>query len=138
MSKRLKVNLAKYGFCALFVALLAWAYISLRDFAGAELVEQYRMLADAFTLPGILLIMFGAMAWVASEGALDGIAYCLRMAFFALIPGKRLERDEKYGDYVERKRANRTKGFGFLFIAGSVTMVVAIVFIALFYSVYQG
>lgn len=136
MSKRAISNLIKYGCSAAVVALLAWSYISLRDFAGAELVDKYRMLCDAFTIPGLMLILVGAMIWVSSQGALDGLVFCVRFAVFSLIPGKRVERDEKYADYVERRRGKRAKGYSFLFYSGLATMVIAGVFMALFYSVY--
>lgn len=136
MSK-LKINLIKYGCCAAFVALLAIAYISLRDFAGAELMDKYLILCDAFTVPGMLLILFGGMMWASSQGALDGLTYVVRYALFSLIPGKRLERDEKYGDYLEHRMQNRVKGYGFLFISGLVTMAVALVFMAQFYYLYE-
>ena len=136
MSRKLLVNLIKYGFCALFVGLLVWAYIGLRDVSEFTLMDWYLTLCDAFTIPGMLLILFGAMVWVSNMGALDGLAYCVRFAVFSLIPGKRLERDEKYGEYIERKSQHRIKGYGFLFWSGLVTMAIALVFMALFYSVY--
>ena len=136
MSK-LKVNLIKYGCCAAFVALLSITYISLRDFAGAEPVDQYLILCDAFTVPGMLLIMFGCLLWASSLGALDGLSYVVRFAVMSLIPGKRAQRDETYGDFLERRMANRTKGYGFLFISGLVTMAVALVFMAQFYHLYE-
>ena len=136
MSK-LKINLIKYGCCAAFVALLSIAYISMRDFAGAELMDKYLILCDAFTVPGMLLILFGGMMWASSQGALDGLTYVVRFAVFSLIPGKRLARDEKYGDYLEHRMQNRVKGYGFLFISGLVTMAVALVFMAQFYYLYE-
>lgn len=135
MSKRVKLLLAKYGGSAAFVALMAWLYINLRDFDGAKLVDQYRMLSDAFTVPGILLLMFGCLIWISNLGALDGLAYAVSFAIRSLIPGARYK-DEKYADYVERHREKRLKGYGFLFISGGVTMVVAIVFMILFYNLY--
>ena len=136
MMKRLTPYLIKYGFSFAFVGLVAWFYISQRDFQGAELVNKYRMICDALTIPGVLLVLFGAMLWVTGQGALDGIAYCIRFAVFSLIPGKRLERDEKYVDYVIRKRENRKKGYSFLFYSGLVTLAAAGVFMYLFYSIY--
>ena len=138
MSERLTKNLIKYGGSALFVALLAGSYIGARDFAGSALVDKYLILCDAFTVPGMLLICFGAMLWVSTTGALDGLSYAVRFAVYSLIPAKRLERDEKYGDYIERKSQNRVKGYGFLFFAGLITMAVALIFMALYYSEYQG
>ena len=133
MSKRVKVLLAKYGGSAAFAGVMAWLYISLRDFDGAKLADKYRMLSDAFTVPGILLLMFGCLIWISNLGALDGLAYAVSFAIRSLIPGARYK-DEKYGDYVERKQENRVKGYGFLFVSGGVTMAVAIVFMILFYS----
>ncbi len=130
-----KVRLAKYGGSAAFVGLMVWLYMSLRDFSGAALVDKYRMLSDAFTVPGMLLLMFGCLIWVSDLGALDGIAYALTFAFRSLIPGGR-HKDEKYADYVERKRKKKAKGYGFLFASGGVTMAAAVVFMILFYTLY--
>ena len=132
MSTRAKVILAKYGGCAAFTALMIWAYMGSRDFAGATQQDQYRMLCDAFTVPGLLMILMGALLWVSNEGALNGVSYCLRMALFALIPGKRQQGYEKYGDYVERKSQKKIHGYGFLFLCGSVVMAVALVFLVLY------
>lgn len=136
MSK-LRLGLIKYGGCAVFTALMAAAYIGLRDFEEAALVDQYLMLCDAFTIPGMLLIMVGCLIWASNLGALNGLSYVVRIAVFSLIPGKRLERDEAYGDYVARKREKKLKGYGFLFISGLIVMAVAMVFMMLFYSLYE-
>lgn len=136
MKRRLLVNLIKYGCCAVFVGLLVWAFMAMRDFSAALLLEKYRMLCDAFTIPGVVLLMIGSLVWVSNTGALDGISYCLRFMVFSLIPGKRLERDEKYGEYIERRMQNRVKGYGFLFWSGLATMAIALVFYALYYTQY--
>ena len=129
MSNRAKILLTKYGCCAAFVALLAYAYISMRDFAGAELWEKLVMICDALTIPGSLLVLAGAMIWVSNMGALDGLSYAITWTIKSLIPGGRVSKDESYADYVERKRENPVRGYGFLFIAGGITMAVAIVFL---------
>lgn len=134
MSKRLQVNLIKYGICVVIAALMVWAYIAAREFEPVSWKERYLILCDAFTIPGILFISAGALVWVSNLGAMDGIVYCLRFMVFSLIPGKRLERDEQYGEYVERKSQNRVKGYGFLFWSGLITMGIALIFMALYYS----
>ena len=45
---------------------------------------------------------------------------------------------EKYDEYLERRRKNRVKGYGFLYVVGGAFMAVAGVFMALFYSLYNG
>ena len=128
MSDRVKSLLIKYGSSTLFVAVMAYAYIAMRDFAGAKTWEKMVMICDALTVPGMLLLMVGALIWVANTGALDGITYAVGFAVRALIPGGR-HKDERYADYVERQREKRVKGYGFLLITGGITMAVATVFL---------
>ena len=40
-------------------AALVWLYISQREFAAQSQMEQYRILCDAFTIPGVISIMLG-------------------------------------------------------------------------------
>ena len=136
MSSKVKIRITKYGICAVFTALMVWAYLGLRDFGQADLLEKYRMLCDAFTVPGVLLLCVGGLCWASTEGALDGIGYLLSFVGKTLIPGKRKD-IEKYGDYVVRKRENRKMGFGFLLISGAIVLAVALVFMVLFYSLYS-
>ena len=129
----MKKRILKYGLSALFVGLMAYFYLAARDFAGAEGALRYQLLCDAFTVPGVLLLCAGALIWVTNLGALNGIAYGLRLAVFALIPGKRTDREESYAQYVQRKRAGPARGYGFLLICGAVTVAVSFVFLVLYY-----
>ena len=132
MSDRVKSLLIKYGCSTLFVAVMAYAYIAVRDFAGAKTWEKMVMICDALTVPGMLLLMVGALIWAANTGALDGITYAVGFAVRALIPGGR-HKDERYADYVERQREKRVKGYGFLLITGAVTIAASLLFLGLYY-----
>ena len=129
----MKARLTKYGLCALFVAVMAYAYLLSRDFAGAGNRERYQLLCDALTVPGVLLVCAGALVWVSNLGALDGIFYGLRLAFRALIPGKRLQKEENYQDFVAGRQEKRVKGYGFLLITGAVTIAASLLFLGLYY-----
>ena len=129
----MKARLTKYALCALFVAVMAYFYLLSRDFAGAEEKEKYRLLCDALTVPGVLLVCAGALVWVSNLGALDGIFYGLRLAFRALIPGKRLQKEENYQDFVAERQEKRVKGYGFLLISGAVTIAASLLFLGLYY-----
>ena len=136
MSKESRSSLIKYAVSVMFGGVLVWLYLALRDFQAAELMEKYRMLSDAFLIPGILLVMAGFLISVTNQGALDGISYATGRAFRKLIPG--MDRvDEKYYDYVERKRQKRVKGYGFLFVVGGVFLAIAVIFMVLFYRLYS-
>lgn len=123
-----------------FVGILVGLYIGLRDFNGTSLMEKYRMLCDAFTIPGVLLILFGSLVWVSDLGGFYGIGYVLNYAkksishFF--VPGA-LGNSESYYDYIERKKSEgHLTGYGFLFVVGGITMLIALVFLFLFYQYY--
>ena len=73
MSKELKNNLLKYGITALIGALMT--FTTLRSYHFAEAVtnaEKYRILSDAFTIPGVVLIMFGLLVMVSNGGFFNG------------------------------------------------------------------
>lgn len=133
---RLKQNLLKYLGSAAIALGLAYLFTSLRvDFqnpAATSLEEWYRILCDAFTIPGLLFLMVGFLVSLSNQGALDGIGYAATVAFRMLIgAGSRMER---YKEYLERRRANRLRGYGFLYVVGAVCMAVSGVFMILFYS----
>jgi len=99
-------------------------------------VVRLKMLADCFTVPGVVLIMVSAFCWLSSKGAVDGISYALGGLFRRLLPGAQHSEPEKYYDYVTRKQEKRKGGFGFLAVTGLVYLAVAIYFIVKFYQVY--
>lgn len=134
MSDKLKSNLLKYGITTGVCAVIAVYYVLSRDFANLELVHQYRILCDAFSIPGLLSILSGALMWVAGEGALDGVGYVLSYAIHALLPGSE-HKGERYSDYKERKHGKKASGYGFLFVIGCVFVAISLVFYALYYSV---
>lgn len=132
----MKKILIKYGTSFLLGGGLFFLYLYSREFPSTEASENYLMLADAATIPGLLFVMFGALIWAASLGAMDGLSYVLSHAFRALIPCARTEKEETYAEHLEKRREKygKSRGYGFLFLTGVVFLVVAIVFIALFYS----
>ena len=135
MSEKLRARLLKYGISAAVCIGLVALYCGTRDFSKMQLVEKYRTLCDAFTIPGLLALCVGVLIWASNDGFFFGLSYCLNVAWRALIPGARYKH-ERYYDYVTRKREKRISGYGFLFLVGGVCMAVALVFMALFYRIY--
>ena len=138
MSSSLKKNLIKYGIATGGSLALAFFYVYVRvdfdDPGATALMEWYRLLCDAFTIPGLLMLMFAAMLSISNEGGLDGVSYLVKQGFRMLT--FRGISQEKYLDYVQHRRENRLTGYGFLYIVGAVFMAVALIFLALFYSIY--
>ena len=138
MSERTKVNLAKYGITSGLALAMIWTYCSTRDLFQQVPMERWRILCDAFTIPGLTYGMVGFLMLVAKEGFFDMLAYACSKAVGVFLPGRGFSDDgEKYYDYVQRKRGNRATGFGFLFVVGCVLMAFALVFMFLFYRLYN-
>lgn len=135
MNKKLRNTLLKYGITILIGGLMAWLVISQYGYAeAATAAERYRILSDAFTIPGVIFMLCALLVLVANKGAFEGVSYIFGYAFKMLIPGSGDKR-EKFGDYVERKRQKgAVKGYGFLFFTGLAFLIVAAIFIALFYA----
>lgn len=114
---------------------MVWLYLSLRDFSNVESsAERYRMLCDAFTIPGTVLILSAVLIALANAGSFTGIGYSMSSFFRHLIPGKGLVH-EKYSEYYERHQKKVT-GYGFLVHVGGTFMGIAVVFYVLFYRAY--
>lgn len=140
MRNQNKSNRIAYIISILFVVILVGLYVGLRDFKGLSLMEKYRMLCDAFTIPGVLLILVGALVWASDLGGFYGIGFVFNYAKKSLthffVPGS-LGNTESYYDYIERKKnEGHLTGYGFLFIVGGITMAIALVFLFLFYQYY--
>ena len=129
-----KANLIKSGIVSAVGILVVILFVSSSDFGAQTMVEKYKILCDAFTIPGLLMLMFAAMLSISNEGGLDGISYLMKQGFRMLT--FRGLGQEKYLDYVQNRRENRLTGYGFLYIVGAAFMAVALIFLALFYSLY--
>lgn len=135
MSKEGKIRLLKYGISVLICLAIGVGYLLAKNIANQELVDVYRLLSDAFTLPGLLFLFSGAMVWLANQGSLDAIGYLVTAVVRFLIPGGHLKH-EKYGDYVARRREKNVTGYGFMFVVGLVCMVGSLLFSWLYSQVH--
>ena len=129
--------LLKYGITAAVGGCMAWTVLDLHGFAAAQsLVDKYRILADAFTIPGVVILLSGVLVLISNEGIFEGLSYVMSYAVKMLIPGA-AQKMETFRDYLLRRRENRVKGYGFLYVTAVVFLAAAGVFMALFYSVYR-
>lgn len=128
---RYLITLAAAGAMSL---LVLW----IRDFRSmTSLVDIYRSLADAFTVPGVILIMITALVRISAEGMFDGLGYVFRVAGAMLLPfSKRKYKHETYYDYKQSKGDKKPHGYSCLFFVGVAFVLVAVVFTLLHSSVY--
>lgn len=130
--------LLRYGITTAVAGAATVFILWLRSYGEATAaVARYRILADAFTVPGVLLICVAALVWVSSEGFFDGLGYAFSRVGSRLIPFfKRSLEHQTYYDYVQEKKGKRIHGYSFLFFVGLAFVAVAVVFIILHESVY--
>lgn len=130
--KKLITILLKYGIGILFGAGIVVLYLWLRDFTLPDDPQaKYKMLSDAFTIPGVLYLMVGLLIFLTNKGSLDALGYMAKRAVRMLIPFSK-KPNESYSEYVEKKR--KLSGYSFIIFIGLLFMAIAIVFIILFYK----
>jgi hypothetical protein len=135
VNEKLISNIKKYAGAFAVMGIITLVVLSLREFgATASIQEKYLDLADAFTIPGVMMIMAGLLVWVTSQGGFDMISYGLLRAKDSLIPGSK-HSGEQFYDYKMRQDKKRPKGYSFMFISGGIYLIPAIIFNILYYTV---
>ncbi|MCH5184247.1 MAG: DUF3899 domain-containing protein [Oscillospiraceae bacterium] len=135
-SKQVRRFFLKYGIAVAIGGLLSYfTCISHGFWETDDLVERFKILADAFSIPGVVLALTGALVWVGNQQVFAGLTYAGGRMFHALIPfGRTREERETYYDYVTRKREKGgVKGYGFLVHVGIAYFLLSLVFFVLFY-----
>lgn len=131
MTRQQRTRLLKYGITAVLTAAVVIYYAASRNVLSLETIEQYHVLCDAFTLPGIFLMLFGLLMLMNDLGALDTLAYFGHYLLHTFMPVAFGE-GKSYLDFIEERRSNRKGGFGFLFVVGGVFTAVGVVFLILY------
>lgn len=134
MDEKTKNRLLKYGITTVVTASVSVLIMYLNGlFEATDILTRFKLLADAFTIPGVILLCIGALIWVSTDGMFDGLTYAAKR-LGSLIPfyGKNYTH-ERYYDYVMRKRGKRISGYGFIPIVGAAFVAIAVVFIVLYY-----
>ena len=136
MNRRMSI-LLRYGITMVIGALLVWLVLDRYHFADmTSNVDRFRLLADAFTIPGVVFTMIGLLVQIARFGAFEGLGYMGSWLRKRLIPlGS--TKQEPYLDYVLRKRQEKKASGFFLILCGLVFLAVAVVFMVLFYQIYK-
>jgi len=131
MTRQQRDRLMKYGITTVIPAAVSIYYAASRDVFQLKQLEMYRVLCDAFSLPGIFLMLFGLMMVMNDLGALDTLAFFGHYLLHTFLPVA-FGKGKSYLDFVEDRRANRKKGYGFLLIIGGAFTLVGVVFLILF------
>lgn len=125
----------KYGIAFICgAAVTVVMIISGKPFSAETTAEKYKILCDAFSIPGLLILLLAMLVWASGQGAFTGLGYLGRYLRRALIPGGRTKYPhETFYDYLQEKKEKKGKtSVAFLFIVGAVFLAVGIVFLILY------
>lgn len=132
IGKKNVIRLAVYG-AVLLLAALGGA-IAKGAFASTMPAETFRILSDAFLIPGVVLAGVAGLNWAASKGAYDSLRYLLYNFGLHTIwvskPEKYRHFDSLY-DYKTEKDKKGRKWFPEMLYAGLFGILVAGVFLLL-------
>ncbi len=115
------------------------SYIVSKDIKQKSTSEKLKVIADGFTIPGLLVTGFGFMMVISDTGSLDGVVYgmqqAIRMLTFQLLSK---EKQQSYGDFKEQRdeirrlRKERSGGFWYIVFIGLTFLLMAFVFVILY------
>lgn len=134
MKKETKALLVKYIICFATASLMTVAVFWSKGFFAHSVGVNIQILADGFSVSGILMTLFAGMMFVSGEGALLGIGFVVRSVILTFIPMGR-QKHEKYADYRERKlkEMKKTKDRCIL-VTGLLFLFVGIIFNVIWYT----
>lgn len=93
--------------------------------------EKFRVLADGFFVPAVLLLSLGVITWLSAKGQYAGLKY----AFYVLVDRLRPRKDQKtlsYGEYLEKYKPAEKQNLWHYFAPGLYFLVVSLIFNGLF------
>lgn len=136
MKEKIIKNARKYLICfGIMAVITVIIMVSFGFFEEKSLSVKYTILSDAFSVPGMVMLLVGALIWISTTGFFDALAYGVGIIFKGFTLFKKGERFERYYEYKVRKAEKRTKGYGFILISGAIYLLIGVIFILLFLSV---
>ena len=121
-----------FSIAATAIVLVIRKYFTLTDY-----FEKMSALSDAFFVPGILLIGFGVLVFVANDGFFDIFSYGMIKLISTMRIHRRKDPDGP-ADFFESRMAKHGEKKPlpvYLFIIGGIDLALAVVFLILYQSV---
>lgn len=133
MKQEKKNILTKYIVCFCVAALITLLVFWSKGFFTDSVAVNIQILADGFSVSGMLLTLCAGMLFISGEGALIGISFVLRNVVLAFIPMGR-KHHELYAQYRERKMSQLKKSSDHcILVTGLFFLFIGIVFNIIWY-----
>ncbi|MBE6647252.1 MAG: DUF3899 domain-containing protein [Ruminococcaceae bacterium] len=128
MKKENKSLWIKWLICFGVASLITLGVFFIKNFFTDNVGRNIQVLADGFSVSGLLMTMFAGLLFVSGEGAFIGIGFIMRSVALTFIPMGR-KKHELYRDYRERKVKELKKQSDVcVLVTGLVFLFVGIVF----------
>ena len=119
-SKAVRIRLF-IGYCVCIAIGVALVLLVMDNYGYADAeteAERYRILCDAFTIPGVTLMLSAGLVAMYNQGVFTGVTYALRRTKDILLPFLKTEYI-KYPEYKRRKEQKKVRHYSFLLITGA-------------------
>ena len=103
MKQENKGLLIRYLISFGIASVLTVGVFAIQGFFTDSPAVNMQILADGFTISGLLLTLYAGMIFVSSQGALIGISYVFRNIVLTWFVPMGRAKHEQYGEYRERK-----------------------------------
>lgn len=134
--KSVKYLLIRYGICiAVGLSMLFTVLLINNYFKTEDAQNKLRILCDAFCIPGMLLVLSAGLVFVSNEGAFNGVLFGLKRTKDVLLPFLPYHH-MNYRTFVEKRKAKKVKGYGFIAISGAAFLTVGVILLIIFQVKY--
>ena len=134
MNRGIKALLIRYGVCFGVASLIAFIVFWIKGFFVHSTAVNVQILADGFSVSGLLLLLFAGMLYISGEGGLLGIGYVMQCVFQAFMPMGR-KHHESYAQYRERKVGQRkAPGDNCIFVTGFIFFLTGVILTVIWYT----
>ena len=131
--KSVKWIIIKYSITIAICISITIAILFIRNFTNVTpgTKEFYRVLADSFTMPGLIYILIATLIFLINEGSLSALGYMGRTIVRTLNPHYK---KDKMTYYEYSRNRKKIRGYSCILWVGLAFFVVGIVFLILFYT----
>lgn len=105
-------------------------------FQDETILAIYKHLCDGFMVVGFLAFGVGILIYFSNLGAFNFLSFAALKLASKFIQTMKIS-TMSYGDYIDSKKKGNAK-FSYLLITGALLLIVSLIFLILFYQIYEG
>ena len=134
--RNLRSLLLRYGITTAVGGSFAVFILWILNVSGAETpADTFGIIADAFVVPGVLMLGVAGLLWVSSDGFFDALGYAANSVGSMLIPlFGGMSKHQTYYEYVQSKKGKRITGYAFLVWEGLAFLTIGMIFMILYWT----